>query len=359
MPTSIGLNVGGTFTNTVAYSDKGVQLAKVPSYANDLPRILDESIQKLGLDMKEVTSFVISFPLAMHPLLARKGAETGLICNEGYIDTLDIQEGRKPYVLRAQQSKIYPLIKRRNRREISARMDPDGNEIVTLNMGQVAKAAEELVIGRGLKSIAICLLYSYVNSAHEVKVRDYICEKYPNVEVCISSEVSPIIGEFRRMSTTAVNAYVNPKVRSSIDEIQKHLLKKGLNVPLTFLQSSGGVITAEAAKERVVQLMWSCPAGGVMGARNLYYDSKDIITFDMGGTTTDVCLIKDGEPPFVTESKISEYLLQFPVIDVKSESLGGGSIAWADPWGALNIGPDSSGLEPGPACYDRGEIRLQ
>ena len=127
MSISMGLNVGGTFTNTVAYSTKGVQVAKVPSYSGNLPRILDESIRQLDLNLKEVTSLVISFPVAMHPVLAKTGATAGLLCNEGYIDTLDIQEGRKPYVLRAQQDKIYPLIRRRNRREISARLDPDGN----------------------------------------------------------------------------------------------------------------------------------------------------------------------------------------------------------------------------------------
>ncbi len=349
----VGLNVGGTFSNTIVYSKDGLQVTKVPSYKGNLTRVLEESLQKLNLNLKEVSSLVISFPLAMHPVLDRSGAKTGLICTEGFIDSLDTQEGRKPYVLRAQQDKIVALIKRRHRREISARIDPDGNVVSPLDMDQVTKLVDGLV-SKGVDSIAICLLFSFVDPTHELLIRDYIRKEYPHIDVCISSEVSPIIGEFRRMSTTAVNAYVNPKVRRAIDEISNYLTKKGLVSAPTFLQSSGGVITAEMAKERVVQLMWSCPAGGVMGANKFFGHYKDLITLDIGGTTTDICVIKDSEPPIIMESKVEEYLLQFPVIDIISIPLGGGSVTSVDPFGALMIGPRSAGSEPGPACYDQG-----
>jgi len=353
MSVLMGLNVGGTFSNTIVYSKDGIQIAKVPSYKGDLTRVLEESLRKLKLNLKEVSSLVISFPLAMHPVLDRSGAKAGLLCTEGFMDSLDTQEGRKPYVLRAQQDKIIALIKRRYRREISARIDPDGNVITALDMDQVAKAVDELA-GKGIESIAICFLFSFVDNTHEVMVRDYIRGKYPHIDVCISSEVSPIIGEFRRTSTTAVNAYVSPRVRRAIDEISNYLTQKGLTSTPTFLQSSGGVTTAEMAKEKVVQLMWSCPAGGVMGAIKSFGHYKDLITLDIGGTTTDICVIKEAEPPIIMESKVDEYLLQFPVIDITSIPLGGGSIVSVDPFGALMIGPRSAGSEPGPACYDQG-----
>ena len=350
----MGLNVGGSFTNTAVYSEEGIKVAKVPSYKEDLPRILSESLQKLNVELDKVTSLIISFPLAMHPVLARNGAKAGLLCTEGFKDSLDIQEGRKPYVLRGQQDKIMSLIRRRHRREINERIDPDGNIMIPLDMSQVAKAVDELV-NKGVESIAVCFIYSFVNNVHEVTVRDYIKKKYPQVDVCISSDVAPIIGEFRRMSTTAVDAYVSPKVKNSVNEINDYLAKKRLSSPLLFLQSSGGVTTSEAVKERVVQLMWSCPVGGVMGAINFFCkDYKDLITLDIGGTTTDVCLIKDGKPPMIMESKVDEYLLQFPIIDITSVPIGGNSIVWNDPFGALMVGPNSTGSEPGPACFDKG-----
>ena len=350
----IGLNVGGTFTNTVAFSEEGLQIAKVPSYRGDLTKILDESLEKLDVELDKDTSMVVSFPLAMHTVLERSGVKAGLITTEGFSDSLEIQEGRKPYVLNGQQDRIVPLIRRRHTKGVSERIDPDGKVLVPLDMQQLSKAVQELV-DSGVKYIAICFLYSFCNDEHEIMARDFIKKKFPEVGVCISSEVAPIMGEFRRMSTTAINAYVSSKVNASVQEIDDFLKRKGLPSNPLFLQSSGGVITSDAVKEGAVQLMSSCPAGGVMGAVNFFgKDYKDIITVDMGGTTTDVCLIKDGKPPLILESKVDDYLLQIPVIDIPTISIGGGSIARNDDFGALMVGPEGTGSEPGPACFGKG-----
>lgn len=251
-----------------------------------------------------------------------------------------------------------PFIPRNLRFEVPERMLYNGEIRQPLDEECVRRIGEE-IRRRSIKVVAVCLLHSYVNPVHEERVRDILQKMLPDLKVCISSEILPEFKEYERMSTTVTNAYVMPIVEAYLQKILTNIKQQGVKSDLHIMQSNGGVMTSETARQKSVHTILSGPAAGVLGGLRIakMIGIENIITIDMGGTSFDVSLAFRGTPSFATESDIDGHVIKVPMIDIKTLGAGGGSIAWVDAGGALQVGPESAGADPGPACYCRGGQR--
>lgn len=334
-------------------------VAKVASTPPDPAEGVINGVRKLmsmaGLQAAEIGFFLHGTTVATNALLEGKGALTGLITTEGFEDVLLIGRQNRP--------RLYDFWARRPR-PIVPRSLCYGVPERTLHTGEILRALDETRVreiiadirGRGIKSVAVCLLHSYANPAHEQIVKAILQDGYPEAFVTVSSEILPEYREYERMSTVCINAYVMPKVNSYVKHLQDELRLMGVGSDLYIMQSNGGVITAQTARESSARTVLSGPAGGALTGAYLSksLDCPDVITIDIGGTSSDICLIKDGHPNQTTESDIEGYPIKLPMIDINTIGAGGGSIAWVDPGGALRVGPQSAGAVPGPACYGVG-----
>ena len=334
-------------------------VAKVASTPPDPAEGVINGVRKLmsmaGLQAAEIGFFLHGTTVATNALLEGKGALTGLITTEGFEDVLLIGRQNRP--------RLYDFWARRPR-PIVPRSLCYGVPERTLHTGEILRALDETRVreiiadirGRGIKSVAVCLLHSYANPAHEQIVKAILQDGYPEAFVTVSSEILPEYREYERMSTVCINAYVMPKVNSYVKHLQDELRLMDVGSDLYIMQSNGGVITAQTARESSARTVLSGPAGGALTGAYLSksLDCPDVITIDIGGTSSDICLIKDGHPNQTTESDIEGYPIKLPMIDINTIGAGGGSIAWVDPGGALRVGPQSAGAVPGPACYGVG-----
>lgn len=357
----IAVDTGGTFTDLCLMDDENGRLAvaKVASTPPDPAEGVINGVRKLmsmaGLQAAEIGFFLHGTTVATNALLEGKGALTGLITTEGFEDVLLIGRQNRP--------RLYDFWARRPR-PIVPRSLCYGVPERTLHTGEILRALDETRVreiiadirGRGIKSVAVCLLHSYANPAHEQIVKAILQDGYPEAFVTVSSEILPEYREYERMSTVCINAYVMPKVNSYVKHLQDELRLMGVGSDLYIMQSNGGVITAQTARESSARTVLSGPAGGALTGAYLSksLDCPDVITIDIGGTSSDICLIKDGHPNQTTESDIEGYPIKLPMIDINTIGAGGGSIAWVDPGGALRVGPQSAGAVPGPACYGVG-----
>jgi N-methylhydantoinase A len=363
MSLRIGVDTGGTFTDLCAYDEETgrTHVRKVSSTPADpgqaIVRGLGELLDQIGgRGVGEVAYFAHGTTVGTNALLTGRGARTGLITTKGFRDLLELGRGRRPHMYDAQADKPTPQIPRDLRLEVTERVRHDGRVELPLDEDEVRAAARTLR-EQGVRSVAVCLLYSYVRPDHEQAIGEIVREELPDAHVSLSSEVLPEFREFERLSTVVTNAYLGPVVADYLARLRETLAASGLHAQPHVTQSNGGVIPFVTAEKLPVRLVLSGPSTGVVGAAAICQAAgfPDIITFDMGGTSTDVSLVRDGEPKVAASLEIDGRPIRSPMLDIHTVGAGGGSVAWIDTGGHLRVGPASAGAFPGPACYGNGE----
>ncbi len=360
----IGVDVGGTFTDVVAVDDDGaVTLAKSPSTTDDQSVGVMNGLQRLAerLDtdlaglFAQTDRIVHGATVATNALLERKGAKVGLLTTEGHRDVLEMREGLKPDRYNLHMPPAPPLIPRSRRLGVQERMRPDGRVEVALDQASLDAAISTLQQD-GVEAVAICYLHAYKDPKHERASAEAVKAAMPDAYVTISADVLPQIKEYERVSTTAVNAYVGPAVGRYLSNLESRLGEAGYEGPVLIILSHGGVAPIEDTIRLAAGTVLSGPAGGVAGARRSaeLLGAPNLIPFDMGGTSTDISLISGGEAALSSDRGVGGERVALPSLDIVSIGAGGGSIARVDAGGVLHVGPESSGAQPGPACYGRG-----
>ncbi len=360
---AIGVDIGGTFTDIVGVTTAGrLVFAKVSSTPGDLVEGVRRGVERLLHQIEsrpdQVTRFIHGTTVATNAILERKGAIIGLLATEGFEDVLEMGRQRRSRMYDLDMDAETPvfLAPRRRRLGIRERIDRDGQVLVPLDEAQVRDAVRILQVRFGIQAVAVCYLFSFKNPAHERRTKQLIQEMFPELPVSLSSEVDPTYREYERTCLTAFDAYLRPVVEGYIRQLGEALAGMGVGAGLHVMQSRGGVTSARLALDRPVTMVLSGPAAGVLGGAFAAERSglTDVITLDMGGTSCDVALVRNGRPLFSSEGRIGAYPLRLPMIDVSTIGAGGGSLAWLNAGGGLHVGPHSAGAEPGPACYGRG-----
>ncbi|MDX1481175.1 MAG: hydantoinase/oxoprolinase family protein [Woeseiaceae bacterium] len=361
----LGVDVGGTFTDLLLVDESSGQthMAKVPSTPDDssvgvlngIQRICEES----GIDAGKVERVMHGTTVATNAILTRKGAKVGLVTTKGYRHTLQVARSFCPGGLGGWVSYVKsPLLAPLELTiEADERLDASGKVVRPLDEDALKRDLEALRDTGEVEALTICFLNSYVNGEHERKAREIAQGVFDDVPISISSDVVPEMQEYERTETTVINSYVRPQVSRYVNNLQNSLEELMGDVKLAILRSDGGLASARAAAESPVNLLLSGPAGGVAGA--MYFSERggydNILTFDMGGTSTDVALIQNAKPLIRRETRVGDVTVRAPSVDVRTVGAGGGSIAFVpDLTKALRVGPDSAGAEPGPAAYDKG-----
>jgi N-methylhydantoinase A len=353
----LGVDVGGTFTDAALIDAGSVHTAKVPSTPGDesagVMRAIVEVLSRADADTADVEVFAHGMTVGTNALLEERGARTALIATRGFADLLEIGRQDRPHLYRLCAPKPRPLIEPELRLEADERTGPDG--IVEPLGDEEPERLAELLRERGAESVAICLLFSYLDPAHERRIAAHLRERLPGVHVSASHAVLPRFREYERCSTTAIDAYLSPLLGRYLRQLGAAAAEAGLPEPQV-MQSSGGIAPAREAARAGAWSVLSGPAGGAVGAGLVARVSGDgnALGFDMGGTSCDVCVVEDGEVRRTDSRQIGGRTIQLPMVDVHTVGAGGGSVAWRDPGGALRVGPRSAGAEPGPACYGRG-----
>ena len=367
----MGVDIGGTFTDVVLEVGKDQFSTKVlTTYAAPENAIIDGMHQvcgKAGVAPAQIAQIIHGTTLATNALIERRGAKTALITTEGFRDVIEMRtESRfEQYDLNLQLPE--PLLPRQHRFTLKERMDARGNVLIPLERGDVEALADEIA-SYGFESIAIGLIHAYLNDSHEQMIRDVLAEKLPGVMVSLSSEVSPQMREYERFNTTVANAYIKPLMKSYLGRLKGRLADEGAACPIFLMHSGGGIISLESAAEFPVRLVESGPAGGAVFAANIAarYGLEKVLSFDMGGTTAKICLIKNQTPKTARVFEVARTYrfkkgsgmpISIPVIDMVEIGAGGGSLAHVDAMRQIRVGPESAGSEPGPACYGRGGAR--
>ena len=355
----VGVDIGGTFTDIVTIQDGEIEVSKTPStpeapeqgVLNGLEEAHENDDWKFGA----IDFLGHGTTVATNAVLEEAWADTALLTTEGFRDVLEIGRQERPDIYDFQTEKATPIVERDRRFEVTERLDERGNVLTDLDEESVRSVANQLQES-GVESVAISLLYAFENSEHEQRVRDILAERGIDVSTSLSSDVLPEIREYERTMATAMNAALKPVMDSYIGNLSTEITQAGVTSDLGIMQSNGGVIDADVARNRPVRTLLSGPAGGVQGATAIAQRCgiTDLITMDMGGTSCDVSLVEDSEPVVSTSVEIGDYPVGVPMIDVHTVGSGGGSIAWIDAGGALRVGPQSAGADPGPICYGRG-----
>lgn len=355
----LAVEIGGTFTDIILL-EKGkganaLTTLKVPSTPSAPERGVMNGVGDLAIDWPGLKEVLHGSTVATNAVLEHKGVPAALLVTEGFRDILEIQRGDKTNIYDIFYRRPEPVVRREWVMPIRERLSAQGEVLVPLDEDQVCTAARALIVG-GIKAVAICFLHSYRNGDHEQRARRIIEEMAPGMLVLASSELLPQFREYERASTAAMSAYISPIMTSYVNRLTEMMRERGFGGRLFITQSNGGVLPSEAIRREVVRTLLSGPAAGVTGA--IYAATqvgfKDIITFDMGGTSTDVCLINDGEPLVTTDNQLNNLPVAVPMIDIVTVGAGGGSIASVDRYGMLHVGPESAGADPGPACYGKG-----
>ncbi len=357
----VGVDVGGTFTDLAAIDEAGgpLRLEKVPTTPADQSAGVAAGLKALlsreGVSPAAVTYLGHGTTVCINSVLERKGARTGLVTTQGMRDLLELRRQIRDDLYDLQADKPEPVVPRNLRREVPERTLADGQVVRALDVDAV-RAAIGALVAEGVEALAVCFLHSYVNPAHERAVGELVRREFPDLYLSVSSDVLPEFREFERLSTTVMNAYVGPVMARYLGRFEERVAALGLGAPPLILQSNGGVATVSQVRERPVYTMASGPSAGVTGAAYLAGRAGHvrIITFDMGGTSTDVSVVEQGTPVTATEKAYHGYPVKAAMLDVDSIGAGGGSLAWIDRGGFLRVGPQSAGADPGPAGYARG-----
>ena len=360
----VTVDTGGTFSDFV-YLDEDtgeVSIAKVASTPDDPSRAILQGIEALvakGVRTADIGFFCHGTTVGTNALLESKGVKTGLLVTEGFRGIYEVAEQARPYgpaIFDVLYDKPAMLVPASLTGEVAERVDFKGIVIRPLDEDAL-RATVATLTARGIESLAVCLLFSFLHPQHEARVREIVAEQAPGLSISLSSEVLPQIREYYRLSTTVINAYLQPILARYIAQLDRRLAQAGVTTRQKYImQSNGGMSTFDAAARRAVTTVLSGPAGGVTAGAYACRMTGigNLITFDMGGTSCDVALIKDGEPALAARGKIEGRDLAVPMMDINTVSAGGGTIARVDRFGALEVGPDSAGAVPGPACYGRG-----
>jgi N-methylhydantoinase A len=354
----LGVDVGGTFTDVVVADGDGITVLKVPSTPDSPDRgVLDgiDAARDEGLDPRAVDAFVHGTTVATNALLEREFAETALVTTEGFRDAVAIGRQTRPDLYDLHAEKPPPIVDRDRRFEVRERLDRRGEVVEPLDEAD-ARSVARSIAESDAESVAVALLFSFEDDAHERRVADLLREAGVDGELSLSSDVLPEIREYERTLVTAIDAALKPVMNRYLGRLEEGVADAGVAASVTVMQSNGGVASAAATRERPVNTLLSGPAAGVRGAAHVAgaagYD--DVLTMDMGGTSCDVSLIRDGDPVVTTEGQVGDYPVTVPMVDVHTIGAGGGSIAWVDDGGSLRVGPRSAGADPGPVCYGRG-----
>ena len=376
MTVALGIDIGGTFTDLVVIDrhSGNIDTAKVLTTPDDpatgVLTGIAELLAETGYDASEVSQAVHATTLATNLILERKGGPVAYVTTAGFGDILIIGNERKGDAEKYDlfYTKQAPIVPRRRTVDVVERTGADGSVVVPLDIEQARSSLADLLAREPVDAVAVCFLHSYANGNHERQVADIIAELDPELYVAVSSEVWPEYRELPRACTTVMSAYVGPTVTRYIARLDEELAHQGIGARLQIMGSSGGIISAATVARRPVQLVESGPAAGVMAAAHIGRLSgiDNLISFDMGGTTAKAGLVRDGQAAIAHEFFVggtassgvkqinTGYPIKIPVIDLAEVGAGGGSIAYLDSGGALRVGPDSAGSEPGPACYGRG-----
>lgn len=359
----LGIDVGGTFTDLLLFNEETGELVmeKTPSTPSDQSVGIMNGIQKMvkaaGIKPEEIRLILHGTTVATNAVLEEKGALVGLITTKGFEQILHVARSQTPgplagWIIMRKPDPLAPLYLTRG---VSARMSAKGVEMVPLDEEEVRMYAKELH-DAGIEALTVCLINSFANPIHERRVRDIVQEMYPELPVTISTDILPEFREYERCLTTVMNSYVRPKMANYLKGIQEKLAEAKLNPTVNIMRSDGGVMSIEAAKRSPVNTLLSGPSGGAVAAAYIgeLAGFKNVLAFDMGGTSTDVSVSIAGEPNLIRETRVGYYPVKASSVDVRTIGAGGGSIAYVPITGALRVGPQSAGADPGPACYGKG-----
>lgn len=359
---SVAVDIGGTFTDVVCRDpDGGVRYFKIPTTRNDESLAVLQAVEQMqvqwNIEPSAISRFAHGTTVATNAVLERRGAKIGLIATRGFGDVIEIgrQMRHQMYdVVLKPETPVF-LAPGAWRREVAERIDARGEVLVQLDEAALLNAAAQLV-AMGAEAIAVCFLFSFANPSHERRARELIEALHPEIAVATSHEVDPAFREYERTVVTAFDAYVKPVINRYLGRLERGLEQAGIGAGLQVMQSRGGLMASSIARQRPVRLFLSGPAAGVIGARITASAAgiRDVITVDIGGTSSDIALISDGKALIRADGLVDGYPIRVPMVDVNSIGAGGGSIAWIDRAGGLRVGPQSAGSEPGPACYGRG-----
>ncbi len=370
----IGVDIGGTFTDLVFLEPDGhLEKRKLPSTPDDYARAIVDGVRKYLIESAakgggDVAELVHATTVATNAILERKGVRTALITTAGFRDVLELRRIRIPTSYDVDWQKPLPLVPRGLRYEVSERLDAQGKVLEEIKINDLDGIIDS-IIQENVSAVAVCFLHAYRNPVHERAAGAYLRRRLPDVHISLSSEVLPEIQEFERSSTTVVNAYVGPLIDRYLTALRMQLRDIDVTAPILVMQSNGGLVPARTAAERPVTIIESGPAAGVVAASRAARAAghDNVITLDMGGTTTKASIIERGQilrardyevgAPVSVSSRLVRgggYMLRIPVIDISEVGAGGGSIAGIDDAGALRVGPRSAGASPGPVCYGMG-----
>jgi N-methylhydantoinase A len=360
----VTVDTGGTFSDFVFFNESSgeITITKVPSTPKEPFQAVLNGVKELidqGVSANDISFFCHGTTVGTNALLEEKGAKTGLLVTQGFRGIYEVMEQTRGY-----GPATYDLFFEKPRllappfytEEIPERVDFRGNALKPIDI-EAARAAIRRLKKKGVASVAVCFLFSFMNPDHELKIKDLFAEEFPEARLSLSFEVLPQIREFYRMSTTVINAYIQPVMATYLGHLESRMRAMGVTTPkLYIMQSNGGVSTFAGSAKKPVATVLSGPAGGVIASMGTCdrVGIDNIITFDMGGTSCDVALIHKGNPVITTQGKINLRPISLPMLDIHTVSAGGGTIARLDAVGGLQVGPDSAGADPGPVCYDRG-----
>lgn len=370
----LGIDTGGTFTDATLIDEatgeiRNYKVSSTPSDPSQAFTAACEGILKqAGAPLSEVSFIVHGTTVATNAIIEGKTARTGFITTDGFRDILEIARQTRPSLYDLQFEKPPPLVPRHRCIGVPERLDARGKVLLPLDEDAL-RAAIDTLRSEGVESIALCFLHAYANAEHELRAGEILGEEFPEALISLSSQVAPEFREYPRASTTVINACIRPVVARYLESIERRLRGEGLGAELLVMQSSGGVYSFAAAAEKPVFMVESGPAAGVISAAHLGEElgHKDILSFDMGGTTAKAGLVQNSTPKISKDYEVGAtaqgasrgegYPIRTPVIDLVEIGAGGGSIAWVDSGGSLRVGPESAGADPGPVCYGRGGTR--
>jgi N-methylhydantoinase A len=361
MSWTLGVDVGGTFTDFYVLdpSTQGVLVHKRPSTPDDPSRAilagLSEMAESLGLDVGQISRLAHGTTVATNALIERSGGTVAMVTTKGFRDLLEIGRQIRPKIYDLKADAPSPVVPRRFRFEVAERVGSRGEVVTALSDAEI-DAVVEAVAASGADCCAVCLLFSFLNPEHERRIGAALRKRLPELHVSLSCEVQPEFREYERFSTTVLNAYLQPKVTRYMARLAAALESRAANAAIGISQSAGGLMAIERAGQLPIRTALSGPAAGVVGAVVVAARSgeRDLITLDIGGTSTDVCLIENGAAAMTYGRDIAEFPVRLPSIDINTVGAGGGSIAHVGPDGLMKVGPESAGAVPGPACYGRG-----
>lgn len=355
----IGIEVGGTFTDLVAIGKDGIRVLKVPSTPSSPDEGAFAALIASGIPLDQVDDLAHGSTVATNAVLERKGFLTAFVTTHGFRDILALQRHGRSNIYDLQYQKPKPVVERCDTFEVRERVLGDGSVLEPLVASEIESKLIPNLRAGNYRALAICLLNSYVNPEHERALRALIGKHLPDLNITLSSDITREFREYERASTTALSAYVQPVMDRYILRFAARLKEAGFKGRFSVMQSNGGKLPADGMRANAVTALLSGPAAGVMGAARQAARSgyKNLITLDIGGTSTDVCLVVDGTPRLTSEFSIDGLPVRIPLLDINTVGAGGGSIIWIDDGGMLRVGPESAGASPGPACYARGGMR--